>query len=286
MNESVIVTGFNDFGSLRSMIPVLLQSDFVEIIVAAEGKDGTGPFLRSLDDPRIKVLYSETRLGKMRALMRAINEVTGDVTYIVSSDTHVDPEALLTMTSYLTDGVGVVIPRVIPEFTGRISERIASFMWDVRNAHLKELDRTGGTVHGGEVMLVQSHLLEGLEDVINDDAYICLKAAGMGLKTRYTEAVTVYNRAPKTLRGLLLQRERVNLGHKQLRSRKMNPAVIGSTVFSNPSMFLRVMSAAVRKRRAYLLVFPLALALELLSLLLSHRDEKKGRDMRLWPQAL
>lgn len=285
MNNSVIVTAYNDAKSLKLIIPELLKGDFKEIIIAAEGNDGTANLQTEFSEEKLHFIFQLERQGKIAALKRAISEMSGDAIYIISSDTQFETGQLDKMGKYLTDGVGAVVPKIVPQNRSGFWESIASLIWDVRNAHLSILDTLRKPLHGGEVLLVRSEVIREMADVINDDAYICLRAQEMGLLTRYAQDVTIRNRVPASFHGILVQRTRVNMGHNELRDMCMKPAVMNSAILTEPKMFLEVIRNVIRERKRNALILPFAVSLELFSLFLSFRNDKKGMDMHVWPLA-
>lgn len=285
MNNSVIVTAYNDAKSLKLIIPELLKGDFKEIIIAAEGNDGTASLQTSFTEDRLHFIFQVERQGKIAALKRALSEMSGDAIFIISSDTHFEIGQLENMCNYLTDGVGAVIPRIVPKNRAGFWESIASLIWDVRNAHLAILDNLGKPLHGGEVLLVRSEVIKEMADVINDDAYICLRAQEMGFLTRYAQGITISNRVPGSFHGILVQRTRINMGHNELRDMCLKPTVMNSALLTEPKMFLEVMRNVIKERKKNAFILPFAVLLELFSIFLSFRNDKKGRDMHVWPLA-
>jgi glycosyltransferase AglD len=90
MNEpevTAIIPVFNDRGSLEKAIPLSIEAlgkitaEF-EILVAEDGSsDGSAELVREYakKDPRIRLLHSDTRLGRGKALNRAITEAKGGI---------------------------------------------------------------------------------------------------------------------------------------------------------------------------------------------------------------
>jgi hypothetical protein len=72
-------------------------------------------------------------------------------------------------------------------------------------------------------------------DVINDDAYLVLRAQLKGHKFVYARETTVLNRTPESLREVLLQRARIIRGHRQLKKMiGVSPNVLDTLVFKRP----------------------------------------------------
>ena len=75
---------------------VLAQRDVqVEVVVVDDGsRDGTADWLRSLDDPRVRVLRNETAIGTGAARNRGLHEVTADLVAFVDDDDLWAPDKL------------------------------------------------------------------------------------------------------------------------------------------------------------------------------------------------
>jgi len=84
---TAIIPVFNDRVSLERALPLSVGAlagitPLFEIIVAEDGSsDGSAEFVRdyALKDPRVRLLHSDTRLGRGRALNRAITEAKGEI---------------------------------------------------------------------------------------------------------------------------------------------------------------------------------------------------------------
>jgi cellulose synthase/poly-beta-1,6-N-acetylglucosamine synthase-like glycosyltransferase len=79
-------------------------------------------------------------------------------------------------------------------------------------------------------------------NVINDDAYLVLKAQLKGHKLEYAREMTVLNRTPESLHDVLLQRARIIRGHRQLREMiGVSPSALDTLVFRRPLIVASVM---------------------------------------------
>ncbi|MDD1666098.1 MAG: glycosyltransferase, partial [Methanomicrobiales archaeon] len=84
---SLVIPVYNDRASLEAALPRSLDalgkvSPAFELIVAEDGStDGTPEFVRerARSDPRIRLLHSDERLGRGRALNRAFGEARGRI---------------------------------------------------------------------------------------------------------------------------------------------------------------------------------------------------------------
>lgn len=121
---SVVIPVFNDREALENAIPrsiaVLeeIGEDF-EIIVAEDGStDGSAEFVRgySRTDPRVRLLHSDERLGRGKALSRAFRETGGPVVCYYDVDLATDLSHLRTLISGIRDGYDIATgSRLLPE---------------------------------------------------------------------------------------------------------------------------------------------------------------------------
>lgn len=283
MSVTAIVTAFNDAEALKKLLPEILACPFDEIILGVGGNDGTANYVNSVEDARVRVLFEEDRMGKIFALKRGISLASGDITFVISGDTIMKSEDLWSLLSYLKDNVGTIIPKVVPGNVTSFSTRLGALLWDVRNCFLKVSMERGRKLHGGEVLVTRTSILKGLQDVINDDAFICLRSLEMGYNNLYVDRVKVINSVPVTIHGLVTQRERINLGHLELANLCMRPNVMGSALTKDISLFVTVLSRVVKERKSSLLLLPLVAFIEVISILLSRRDFRKKRNLLIWP---
>ncbi|NYT21470.1 MAG: glycosyltransferase family 2 protein [Methanomicrobiales archaeon] len=121
---SVVIPVYNDREALGTAIPrsiaVLeeMDEDF-EIIVAEDGStDGSAEFVRaySTNDPRVRLLHSDERLGRGTALNRAFREARGPVVCYYDVDLATDLGHLRTLISAIRDGYDISTgSRLLPE---------------------------------------------------------------------------------------------------------------------------------------------------------------------------
>lgn len=112
---SVIIPVFNDRYSLEQAIPRSIDalSEFIngfEIIVAEDGStDGSADFARDFGnkDSRVHLLHSDERLGRGKALNRAIGEAKGGIVCYYDVDLATDMRCLKHLVGAIRDGADV-----------------------------------------------------------------------------------------------------------------------------------------------------------------------------------
>jgi glycosyltransferase involved in cell wall biosynthesis len=112
---TAIIPVFNDRAALEIAIPRSLATltaitDNFELIIAEDGsKDGSPEFVRSCEhqDHRIHLLHSDERLGRGRALNRAITIAKGSIVCYYDVDLATDMQHLGTLIGAIREGFEV-----------------------------------------------------------------------------------------------------------------------------------------------------------------------------------
>lgn len=94
MKLSVIMPVYNEKNTIKDIVTKVLAVNIDKelIIVDDCSKDGTRDILKTIDDPRVKVVYHDMNKGKGGAIKTAIQYATGDYTIIQDADLEYDPE--------------------------------------------------------------------------------------------------------------------------------------------------------------------------------------------------
>jgi len=120
---TAIIPVFNDRAALEIAIPKSLATlsaitDNFELIIAEDGStDGSTEFVRSCEqrDRRIHLLHSDERLGRGRALNRAITAAKGSIICYYDVDLATDMQHLITLIGAIREGCEVATgSRIFP----------------------------------------------------------------------------------------------------------------------------------------------------------------------------
>ncbi|MGA8275934.1 MAG: glycosyltransferase [Thermoplasmata archaeon] len=282
LRTSAIVFAYDEEAALRRCLPSLLESSVEEILVMYGGSDGSQHYLESLRDPRLHLELEPTRAGKWRAYNLAIERVRGDLVFLISGDISFPPTIFDHLRSRFSPDVGVVFPRVVPTNVRNTVSGLGAALWDVHDRQIVACEHAGLPIHGGELQAVRRILLEPLAGVINEDAYLCLRAAERGYRVLYDREAVVQNTVPETLNDLLRQRRRVNYGHRQLSAGGLDPSTLDRLIWERPDLCLGVLGRAVAQRPTNAVRLPLLAALELVALIRGNRDFVRGIDHGRW----
>lgn len=109
---TAILPVFNDRAALEHAIPLSIEilsriSDHFELIIAEDGStDGSAEFVISCEqkDPRVHLIHSDKRLGRGRALNRAIHMAHGTIICYYDVDLATDMQHLPELVNAIRDG--------------------------------------------------------------------------------------------------------------------------------------------------------------------------------------
>jgi cellulose synthase/poly-beta-1,6-N-acetylglucosamine synthase-like glycosyltransferase len=279
---SAIVFAFEEVGALRRCLPSLLASSVGEIYVMYGGTDGSREYVDSIADPRLHGVYETIRAGKWRAFNRAIELVRGEVVLLVSGDTTFDPTVIDRLVAQCTPDVGVVFPRVVPtNISGGVTS-LGATLWELHDAQIIEFERKGLPVHGGELQAVRRTLLEPINGVVNEDAYLCLRAVEQGYRVLYDRSTVIGNTVPEVMDEFLAQRTRVNYGHRQLAAVGRAPSTLDRLIWKRPEICVRVLARLVVDDPMNAFRLAMLAAVELVALTKGNRDFARRIDYSRW----
>ncbi len=172
--------------------------------------------------------------------------------------------------------------KVRPTNSIRFTEKIGTLMWDMHDVQLRYLRRIGSNVHGGEFLCVRKGLLRELPEVINEDAFLCIKASKNDLSVVYLEDEEAHNLVPSNLMDLFQQRRRVNFGHLEIQRIGWDPRIMDTLMFNDPSLFLEIFVTFLREAKWNVFTLFGAISIEVLANLSARMDYFFGKDHRKW----
>ncbi len=121
---AAVIPVYNDRKALEHAIPVSLQHlekitpDF-ELIIAEDGStDGSAELVREISrkDPRVRLLHSDDRLGRGRALSRAFRETSAPIVLYYDVDLATGMEHLHELVNAIQDGYDIATgSRLLPD---------------------------------------------------------------------------------------------------------------------------------------------------------------------------
>lgn len=281
LKKTAIIFSYNDGDLVLSPLRSVLKSDVDQVFLLYGGESISSEIDRINDARLIKVLERK-RKGKVNALNSIVPNVLGDIVFLISGDVSFDPRLIGKCADSFTGTTGVVTVRVVPSNSHSFTERIGSLMWEMHDLQLSYLSRSGNNAHGGEFLCVRKELLDDIPEVINEDAFICLKASRVGLSVVYLDNENVINFVPSNLIDLLQQRRRVNFGHIELRKMGWDPKIMDTLMFSETPLFLRIMIAFLKERKWSIFTLFSAASIEIVANLSARMDLLFGKDHTKW----
>jgi cellulose synthase/poly-beta-1,6-N-acetylglucosamine synthase-like glycosyltransferase len=195
-------------------------------------------------DPRIHLIVENRRQGKPSAINKILEAMSGEILVLLSGDVRLpDTYFINALASYCTDGVGVVGCRPVPiNSLHTKSGYIGHLVWNLHDRTLEAQIENGFRMQAGEAFAISRRATEKVPlSVINDDAYLVLRAQLKGHRVAYAREITVLNRTPESLHDVLLQRARIIRGHRQLREMiGVSPSALDTLIFRRPLIVARV----------------------------------------------
>jgi cellulose synthase/poly-beta-1,6-N-acetylglucosamine synthase-like glycosyltransferase len=295
---TVGVTCYNNGDNIGHLITDLQCQVFktgggaMEIIVIASGcTDNTISEVRerSTRDKRIRLIVEQHRNGKPTAINKILQAMTGDILVLVSGDIRLSNEHFIeNILSHFSSGADVVGCRPLPaNGTDTTEGYIGRLIWNLHDRTLMAQVENELKKQAGEAFAIRREVAEEIPpDVINDDAYLVLKAQLAGGRFVYAREITVWNRTPDKVQDILMQRARIIRGHKQLRhSIGTSPSALDVLIFKQPlivaDVLIQEIKEQIAERRLRILCFLQLIALELAAHLLSGM----WNFSHLWPTA-
>lgn len=279
---SAVVFAWDQLPALRRLLPAILASPIDEILLIYGGDDGSREYVATLADPRLRPCFEAERQGKFRSFNRALELVRGEIVFLVSGDIRISPEVFARLEAHLTGDVVAAFPRVVPSNTGTFVGGLGGKLWDLHDAQLADCAPLGLPAHGGELQAFRRSALEPLPGVVNDDAYLCLRAIEKGYRVDYAREVEIQNTVPETLGEFLEQRSRVNYGHAQLLVMGHEPFTFDGLARRHLALFLRVFWRGLLAHPEGAWRIPLLAGLELIAVSMGRRDLRRRRDRTVW----
>lgn len=193
-----------------------------QVIVVANGFNGQTnlDFAEKLGFTIVELPNASKRM----AVHEGAKLATGSITFILDSDTKVNPNAMEQLTRvFSTPDVGGATPKhIIDKPNSSYIKKVSSWLEDTRFEEIVRGQSSYGTVSclPGRLLAIRTDLLKeltpklikqkflGAECISGDDRYLTSELLKMGYKTVYQPTAEVVTQAPNTLKGFILQRLR------------------------------------------------------------------------------
>lgn len=284
---SIGICAYNEGTRVRGLLESVQEQhlpnpfELGEILVVASGcTDGTEAEVQACAerDSRIRLIHQETRRGKASAINEILRAYRGELLVLANADAQLGPASLLHLLRPFLDSPETMVAcgAPVPLTDGaRLPAFVERIQWEIHNRSLETLSRLGAANHCcDEFMAVRRGFVDALPfDLINDGAYVGVVAGLRGHTVRFCEDATVYVRVPRTLRGLVRQRRRVLVGHRQIRDLLQHPSnTLEALARRDPRLAASILLNEIRTRPSSAAFLLLALPLELVSVALAVSD--------------
>lgn len=138
MKLSIIIPCYNEISTIDAIIQqvraVSLPIEREIVIVDDFSTDGTRDFLKTLDDPAVKVFFHDENQGKGAALHTGFANATGDIVLIQDADLEYDPREYPKLLQPILEGKADVVYG--SRFIGGETHRVLYFWHSLGNRFL------------------------------------------------------------------------------------------------------------------------------------------------------
>jgi cellulose synthase/poly-beta-1,6-N-acetylglucosamine synthase-like glycosyltransferase len=220
---NIVIPAYNEGKNLRILIPYLLSFNLEKLdkiyVVDSASNDITPEVMNYFIKryPNIVYIREEKRNGKASAINKALDLIHDGIVIIHSADCFTDKESLIKLVKAINGKIGASMPSVEPLMKyNNVCEKLSYYSWFIANMTSQELYNLDMLHHlGHDIFAFRRDLIDKLnEKAINDDSLIALKISKNGYKIAFVDGAKVKLKATSELRDLILQRMRINYGHK------------------------------------------------------------------------
>lgn len=214
------VIAHNEAGNLSRLIERLIAEpgDHQVCIVSSGSTDGTDDIAHAWAqrNDRVRVVIEPERRGKARAINRFLADVapTTERIVLISADVLPEPGALGRLLEPLDEPeVCMTGARPCPDNPKRsLIGLVVHFQWDLLDSISRRRPKLG------EMVALKAPVRPINPASIVDEAALEAQLTRTGSRLAYVANARVQNRGPSTWTDLVAQRERIRLGHRQLRA--------------------------------------------------------------------
>lgn len=292
---SIGICAYNEEQNIGKLLENLLTEQELpqdsEIIVVCSGcTDLTPEIVRQFaeKDERVKLIIEEDRRGKASAVNKILEIYIGDYLFLIPGDVIPAKSSLPYMMKKISSDprIGVVGGSPIPtNIEDGFSGYLSHLMWRIHNRTLKYLNDLNLTNHAsGELMVLRRGIVEKIPiDIVNDDAYIAVKASLKGSLVKYCDEAKVYIKAPTNIADYIRQRRRVVYGHNRVKQlTKKYSHTLENMMLQDPGKTIHILKAEIREHPRDTLKLLMAILVEALVNALAITDSILKKEHTVW----
>ncbi len=288
---SVGICAYNAKGRVDDALASLFDQEvpkgfeLVEIIVVSSGcTDGTDRAIEawSRRNSSVRLFREPTRNGKISALNIILERYAGEILVLLNADARLEAGALRSLLDAFRDpAVEIACGCPLPDVArGDVHSLLQEFLWNIHNSTLDALSNARMANHCcDEFMAMRRGFVDRLPTgLINDGAYFGVVSSLRRGTVRFCPEAKVYVRTPRTLAGLVKQRQRILRGHRQIRGiLHRGPNTLEELAKRKPGLAARILLGELREHlRSFLVFLLLAVPLELLAMAFVASDELRA----------
>ncbi|OGI71835.1 hypothetical protein A3J61_01800 [Candidatus Nomurabacteria bacterium RIFCSPHIGHO2_02_FULL_38_15] len=216
---TITVPAYNEGSSVTKTVDSLLALDYPKeklflILVDDGSTDNTFEFMQAYEsNPQIKI-FKKANGGKFSAQNLGLEHCTTGFVGCLDSDSLVHPEALKRiMTYFLNQEVMAVAPTIVTWQAKNIVQKAQKIDYELQ-IYVKKMLSFVNAIHvtPGPFSIFRIEVFNKLGPYkhahVTEDQEIALRMQTAGMKIEHAPDAYVYTMAPKTIRGLYLQRTR------------------------------------------------------------------------------
>jgi len=219
---SIGLMAHNEAANIGPLLQALSEQETArvkidEILVVSSGStDDTNDIVRQWEkkDPRIRLIRQEQREGKASAINLFLREARNNILVLESADTlPLRNTVELLVAPLANESVGMTGARPVPvngqeSFLGAV----VHLMWDLHHRLALQSPKLG------ELVAFRRVISDIPRESAVDEASLEAAIRNAGLRLVYVPEALVYNRGPENLRDFLVQRRRIQAGHRWLQA--------------------------------------------------------------------
>ena len=231
------------------------------------------------------VIAEEKRRGKAHAINTIIDNMRGANLLLINGDALPEKgDVASLMEDLVTSDCTMMCARPLPASSdsGPLANSLLRFLWSLHNSTMETLERCGKRMHLTDEMIAikGAHVLRLPEETVNDGAFVSTLAQKNGERVSFSRRAVVRVSVPRSVHDIAVQRRRILFGHLQVKELLgVLPATAGFTAANSPYAGLKIISNYGRKHPLESLIFPLAVVVEIASLLGALHDRKRKSEI-------
>lgn len=251
MPKTVGIPAYNEEKSIKktilAILPQLEPNDEL-MVIASACTDDTVPQVKSIHDPRIKVIEEQKRAGKVAAINKIMREAANEIIIMIDADVIIADDALKILVNTLKDPkVGATCGKVVSYRLKTLFDKVQNAGWIALNDQkIAENKENKFWALNGYLVGVKKSLAPQIDTkFLLDDALVGWLVKKKGYQVVYQPKAVSYVLAVQNFSDFIKQKARNRIGWWQLTREGMKISErrnLGQIryIFTNPYTILYV----------------------------------------------